>query len=51
MCEFDPVCDREHVEETGGAVEQDVLNNTSVQQWERWGVTENPLTLWAADSL
>lgn len=25
------VCDREHVEETGGAVEQDGLNNTFVQ--------------------
>lgn len=31
-CEFDPVCDREQVEETGGAVEQDGLNNTLVHQ-------------------
>ena len=32
MCEFDPVCDREHVKETGGAVEQGGLDNTLVQQ-------------------
>ena len=31
-CEFDPVCDSEHVEETGGTAEQDGLNNTLVQQ-------------------
>lgn len=32
MCEFDLVCDREHVEEAGEAVEQDWLNNASVQR-------------------
>ncbi len=32
VCKFDPVCDRECVEETGGAVEQDGLNNALVYQ-------------------
>lgn len=37
MCEFDLVCDREHVEEAGEAVEQDWLNNPLVQQQEVMG--------------
>ncbi len=36
-CEFDPVCDGEHIEERGGAVEQDALKNALVQQQEEMG--------------
>lgn len=35
--EFGLVCDRQHVKETGGTVEQNRLNNTLVQQLEEMG--------------
>ena len=41
VCEFDLVCDREHVEEGGRAIEQNGLNKALVQWLEMGGNIES----------